>query len=71
MGREIDSILVNGRIPEYTECPWTWCCLSHEIGNCIHEGYHHPNPYSCGLASGLEMTGKPTNEEREEGDSSY
>ena len=43
-------MLVNGKIPAGTECPYRTICTEAQNGNCGHKGKEHTVPYSCGYA---------------------
>jgi hypothetical protein len=43
------SLLVNGKIPPHTECPFKEEC-SKTYSDCRHTGINHDLPYSCGYA---------------------
>ena len=47
------SKLVNGHIPEKTECPFTKECPTIDL--CKHTGINHPCNFSCGTARFLDI----------------
>ena len=44
------SVLVEGKIPANTECPFRNECNEAANGDCGHQGTAHTVPYSCGYA---------------------
>lgn len=54
----VESKLVDGWIPAYTECPFKKECIwaKSNIDNCIHKGKNHSVDFSCGIARGFDLT---------------
>lgn len=48
-------MLVNGKIPARTACPFKTRCATAEGGKCHHTGESHPVDFSCATARGFEM----------------
>jgi hypothetical protein len=44
------TVLVEGKIPAGTECPFRNECNEAKNGDCGHQGVNHTVPYSCGYA---------------------
>jgi hypothetical protein len=44
------SILINGRIPPNTECPYRNRCSVAKNNDCNHKGIEHLIPFSCAIA---------------------
>lgn len=49
------NVLVDGRIPANTECPFRSQCQIASAGVCNHHGKDHPVPFSCAVARGFAM----------------
>lgn len=47
----------NGNIPAETRCPVAnaKACKGYKDGWCSHQGYFHPEPYSCAIARGWAL----------------
>lgn len=60
MSREL---LVNGRIPANTICPFRSECEIAEGGACNHQGIRHNVTFSCASARGFELVRKNREEE--------
>ena len=43
-------MLVQGKIPAHTECPFRDQCKYAAEGQCKHQGEAHTVPFSCGTA---------------------
>lgn len=48
------SLLIAGRIPEHTECPFANECPIKHKGDCKHLGIQHPTAFSCASARGFD-----------------
>jgi hypothetical protein len=48
------SKLDNGKIPSYTECPFTDKCYMAKKVKCIHGGVKHKVPFNCTFAVELD-----------------
>ena len=55
-----DNLLVNGKIPPHTECPYRIYCASFRNGNCYHQGARHRVAYSCASARGWAIVRRGT-----------
>ena len=51
------KVLVEGKIPAFTDCPFRAQCPSGINGNCKQQGVAHPVPFSCGYARAFEIFG--------------
>ena len=47
--------LKNGRIPQYTECPFKEECCEHINSHCAHNGKNHKVEFSCGYARAFNL----------------
>ena len=59
MGR----LLVNGKIPARTICPFRDKCVIAATGECVHRGEEHQWEFSCGAARGFEIVRMRDNNE--------
>ena len=50
----MNSLLLNGKIPAHTICPFRQGCI--HVETCVHTGYNHTNDFSCGLARAYDAT---------------
>lgn len=50
--------LINGCIPENTECPFRNICIFVQEGTCKHKGVEHNVPFSCAAARGFVLLHK-------------
>lgn len=48
-------MLVEGKIPALTDCPYRNKCQTSENGLCAQKGAEHPVPFSCGTARAIEL----------------
>ena len=48
-------MLVNGKIPAFTECPYKVECKERTSTKCFHNGDKHVVDYSCGMARFLKL----------------
>ena len=46
----MSKLLVDGRIPKNTECPFTTRCEFKKAGDCKHLGKEHTVDFSCATA---------------------
>lgn len=53
-------ILVDGKIPAYTKCPWFQQCHIADWGQCAHRGIEHDRPFSCASARAYQILECPT-----------
>jgi hypothetical protein len=44
------DLLVEGKIPAQTVCPFREQCTEAQNGHCAHKGTEHTVPFSCGYA---------------------
>lgn len=51
------KVLVEGKIPAFTDCPFRAKCPSGTNGQCYQKGVTHPVPFSCGMARAIELFG--------------
>lgn len=49
------SLLVEGRIPVHTECPFESRCEIKRGGECKHLTAEHVAPFSCATARGFDL----------------
>jgi hypothetical protein len=54
-------MLVDGKIPQGSECSFQDICSFKEFGVCKHTGKEHPSDFSCGTARGFMMLINPKN----------
>lgn len=47
---DMNSVLVNGKIPAHTVCPYRDQCEYAKQNECNHRGVDHTIPFSCGAA---------------------
>jgi hypothetical protein len=52
------TILIDGRIPARTPCPFKAACPSIGPGACLHKGTEHAVPFSCGFARAFDLSEK-------------
>ena len=50
--------LVDGKIPANSICPFRVICEIAKAGQCHHQGYSHPAPFSCAAARGFAIIQK-------------
>lgn len=56
------KLLVDGKIPANTVCPWKQQCNTAQDGRCHHQGKEHPGPFSCGKARAFELLARAPDE---------
>lgn len=59
------TLLVEGRIPANTVCPFRQECNEAKNGDCGHLGVEHTVAYSCGYARLFNIFTRRTNEQHE------
>lgn len=55
---EHKSLLIGGRIPANTECPFASRCVIKTDNKCKHLGTEHTVPFSCAVARGFDIVTK-------------
>lgn len=50
-----ESLLIDGKIPKNTICPFRVKCDVALYGMCKHTGYNHPNSFSCALSHAYDI----------------
>ena len=58
------SLLVDGRIPARTECPFAAQCTFNQNNECRHNGADHAVPFSCATARGFDLIQRTSPQER-------
>ena len=51
-----ESLLIDGKIPARTICPFRVKCDSALADACPHLGYNHEKAFSCAIARSFDMT---------------
>ncbi len=52
------SLLMDGKVPARTECPFAAKCEIKAAGKCNHKGVEHEAKFSCAAARGFDITRK-------------